>query len=161
MTAKPDRRSHAPPGTCTGDSQPTGGDDGEHGVLSAEIREKIARDPFCRREGFVLEELRPGYARVSVRLSEDMLNFHGSAHGGLIFALADAAFAAASNSRGVPAVALTATIHYLRPARAGSTLVATATEENVTRRTALYRVVVAAPEGPPVATFSGLVYRKQ
>lgn len=129
--------------------------------MNGEIREKIAGDPFCRRAGFSLEELRAGYARVRVTLTEDMLNFHGSGHGGLIFALADAAFAAASNSHGVPAVALTATIHYLRPATAGMTLVATATEENLTRRTALYRVVVAPEEGPPVATFTGLVYRKQ
>lgn len=161
MTAEPHRPSHTLRGTCAGESRPTGGDEGEHGFLNDEVREKIARDPFCRREGFVLEELRPGYARVSVTLTEDMLNFHGSAHGGLIFALADAAFAAASNSRGVPAVALTATIHYLRPATAGVTLVATATEENLTRRTALYRVVVTAPDGLPVATFSGLVYRKR
>lgn len=129
--------------------------------MNAEIRERIAGDPFCRREGFVLEELGAGYARVRTTVTEDMLNFHGSVHGGLIFALADAAFAAASNSHGVPAVALTATIHYLRPVAAGAVLVATATEENLTRRTALYRVIVALAEGPPVATFTGLVYRKQ
>jgi acyl-CoA thioesterase len=157
MTVEPDAALRDTPG----DAPAAGNQEGARAIPEAVIREKIARDPFCRREGFVLEELRPGYARVSVTLTEDMLNFHGSAHGGLIFALADAAFAAASNSRGVPAVALTATIHYLRPAAAGTTLVATATEENLTRKTALYRVVVAPPEGPPVATFSGLVYRKR
>lgn len=120
----------------------------------------IAADPFARSLGIVLEELRPGYARLRMTPTESMLNFHGTLHGGAIFALADAAFAAASNSHGTTAVGLSIEAQYLSPGRAGVALVAEAEEEDLGRRTALYRIVVKEEEtGTKVAALQGRVYR--
>jgi len=80
------------------------------------ITRKISQDPFAKWMGMELEELTPGHARVAMTLTPAKLNFHGIPHGGAIFSLADAAFAAASNSHGQPAVALSMTIHYLAAA---------------------------------------------
>jgi len=89
-----------------------------------------------------------------------MLNFHGIPHGGAIFSLADAAFAAASNSHGTRAVALEMTVHYLAAAEAGTTLYAEAQEEKLGKRTALYRIRVTDPDGNLIASCQGLVYRR-
>lgn len=109
--------------------------------------------------GIELEELRPGYARLSMVVAEDMVNFHGTGHGGAVFALADAAHAAASNSHGNPAVALHVALHYVAPARAGQRLVAEAVEEDRGRRTALYHLTVRdGDSGRLVADGHGRVF---
>lgn len=123
------------------------------------VRARIAGDPFCRLLGIELEELAPGYARLGMTLTAQMLNFHGTGHGAAIFALADAAHAAASNSHGDPAVALHMAIHYLDPVPAGRRLVAEAREEDRGRRTALYHITVQdADTGRLVASCQGRVY---
>ena len=86
------------------------------------------------------------------------LNGVGVVHGGAIFALADAAFAAASNSEGRVAVAININISYLRGAKEG-VLTARATEVNPDKRIGSYRVDVTDEEGQAVAVFQGLVYR--
>ena len=63
------------------------------------------RDPASQRLGMTLDQIRPGYARMSMRVREDMLNGHGTCHGGYIFMLADSAFAFACNSHNQRAVA--------------------------------------------------------
>lgn len=125
------------------------------------IKEKFARDTFPRSLGIELLELAPGYARVALKLGENMVNFHGIVHGGAIFTLADTALGLASNSRGDAAVALTVTINYLAPARPGDSLVATAEEEHLTRRTGVYRIRVTTGSGENIALARGTVYRKQ
>lgn len=89
-----------------------------------------------------------------------MVNVHGSAHGGAIFTLADAAFAAASNARGDPAVALTMSIQFLDAARSGATLVAEAREERLGRRAAFYAMTVRDETGRTIATCQGVVHRR-
>lgn len=129
------------------------------GVVAAEVRERIASDPFCRLLGIELLELAPGYARLRMPVTDDMHNFHGSAHGGAVFALADAAHAAASNSHGDPAVALHVDMHYLAPAQAGIVLEAEATEEQRGRRTGLYHLTVRNAEtGRLIASGQGRVF---
>lgn len=126
----------------------------------AELFDHIARDPFARSLGIVLEELRPGYARLCMETTEAMCNFHGTVHGGALFSLGDAAFAAASNSHGTTAVGLSIEAQYLTPGRPGQTLVAEATEEDLGRRTALYRIIVwEKGTGTRVAVLQGRVYR--
>lgn len=131
-------------------------------AVPAAVRERIAADPFCRLLGIHLEALAPGYARLSMTVRPDMANFHGVGHGGAVFALADAAHAAASNSHGVPAVALHVGLHYVAPARPGERLVAEAWEEDRGRRTALYRLAVRRhPDGRLVAAGHGRVFREE
>lgn len=132
--------------------------------MSREVLEALATkfrdDPLCKFLGINLVELRPGYARLSMDVTPSMLNFHGVAHGGAVFALADAAFAAASNSHGRAAVALNVSITYLAPTSAGTRLWCTATEEKRGKRTALYRLAVEDDRGELVALAQGVVYRR-
>jgi acyl-CoA thioesterase len=90
-----------------------------------------------------------------------MLNFHGLPHGGVIFSLADAAFAAACNSYGQVAVALNVHISFLSAVEVGTRLVAEGTEEHLGGRTGLYRLAVTTEDGTPVALAHGTAYRKR
>ncbi len=103
-------------------------------------REKIASDPFCATLGIELTALESGHARTELTIRDELLNFHGTPHGGVVYSLADAAFAAASNSDGETALALETNISYLSAAEVGDTLVAVAEREDETRRTGSYRV---------------------
>jgi acyl-CoA thioesterase len=125
-----------------------------------ELFQHFQQDPFARFLGIELLEVSEGYARASLVIQNHMLNFHGIPHGGVVFSLADAAFAAASNSHGQISVALTVDIHYIAVASPGAQLYAEATEEHLGRRTALYRLAVTAEDGTLIALCHGTVYRK-
>jgi acyl-CoA thioesterase len=122
------------------------------------VREHIAADPYCAMLGIDLAELTEGFARTELEITDDLCNFHGTPHGGAIYSLADAAFAAASNSHGETALALETNISYLDSVETGTTLVATAEETHASGRTAEYTVVVTTGENR-IATFRGRVYR--
>jgi acyl-CoA thioesterase len=103
-----------------------------------------------------IEEARDGYARIRMKLRPDMLNGHGIAHGGMIFALADTAFAYACNGRNLRTVAAQASIVFLDAARAGEVLVAEAREQATAGRSGVYIVSVRTEDGRAVAEFQGL-----
>jgi acyl-CoA thioesterase len=106
--------------------------------------------------GMVLESVAAGRARLSMRVRSDMVNGHGVCHGGFIFALADSAMAFASNSHGERAVAQHNSITYVRPGRAGETLVAEAEEKSRAGRSGIYDVrVTGSSDGSVVAEFRG------
>src|SRR5574342_1113136 len=115
------------------------------------VFQKISQDPFARRMGIELQDLRPGYSRLAMTVTPRMLNFHGIPHGGAIFSLADAAFAAASNSHGQTAVALSMTIQYLAAAPSGARLVAEAQELRKGHRSGFYQISVGTEGGDLVA----------
>ncbi|MFI5338699.1 MAG: hydroxyphenylacetyl-CoA thioesterase PaaI [Candidatus Methylomirabilales bacterium] len=121
---------------------------------------KINQDPFAKSMGIELQELRPGYSRVAMTLTPEMVNFHGTPHGGAIFSLADAAFAAAGNSHGQAAVALSMTIQYLAAAEPGTRLVAEAQELRKGNRTGFYQITVKTESGELIATCQAVVHRK-
>jgi len=125
------------------------------------LKEKILADPFARFLGARFLEVAPGYAVVEAKIPEHLSNLHGSAHGGVIFALADIAFSAASNAGGTVAVALNASINYLKAVPPHSTLTAIAREESQGNRTRLYRIKIVDEQENTVAWFEGLVYRKK
>jgi acyl-CoA thioesterase len=101
-------------------------------------------------------EAREGFATLSMALRPDMMNGHGSVHGGMIFALADTAFAYACNSRNEAAVAQGASIVFLAPAHVGEVLVAEAQEQAVSGRTGVYSVQVRTQgDGRVIALFHG------
>ncbi|WP_016745185.1 hydroxyphenylacetyl-CoA thioesterase PaaI [Rhizorhabdus wittichii] len=105
--------------------------------------------------GIVLEEARVGYARLAMTIRPDMTNGHGSIHGGMIFALADTAFAYACNSRNVSTVAQGASILFLAPAHPGEELIAEATEQAVAGRSGAYSVAIRTRDGRAIAQFQG------
>jgi acyl-CoA thioesterase len=105
--------------------------------------------------GIAIEEAREGYARLSMPLRADMLNGHRIAHGGMVFALADTAFAYVCNGRNEKTVAAQASIVFLGSAQEGETLVAEAEEVAVAGRGGVTRVSVRTSDGRPVAEFTG------
>lgn len=127
--------------------------------MTDQIRQHVEDDAYCETLGIELRSLEPGLARMQLEVTEDLTNFHGTPHGGAIYSLADAAFAAASNSRGETAVALETNISYLEAVDVGTELTATATETHASGRTAEYEVVVTDEADERVATFRGRVYK--
>lgn len=103
-----------------------------------------------------IEAAGEGYSRLSMLLRPDMLNGHGTAHGGMIFALADTAFAYACNSRNQASVAAQASIAFLNPAQGGEVLVAEAREAAIAGRSGVYNVAVRTRDGRAIAEFTGL-----
>ena len=127
--------------------------------MTDQVRCRIEDDAYCQTLGIELQSLEPGRARTTLEITTDLLNFHDTPHGGAIYSLADAAFAAASNSRGETAVALETNVSYLEAVDVGSELTATATETHDSGRTAEYEVVVTDEDERRIATFRGRVYK--
>ena len=130
---------------------------GEHqGVV--EVPEPVLRmmqdDAASRVLGIELLSCAEGSAVTRMRVREDMVNGHGIAHGGLVFALADTAFACACNSWGPVTVAAAAEIAFVAPARLGDELRAEAAVRTRFGRTGIYDVTVRRG-GEVVAEFRG------
>ena len=125
-----------------------------------ELADRVARAMLAAEGtgpawGIKIEEARCGYARLSISVRADMLNGHGIAHGGMIFALADTAFAYACNGRNEKAVAAQAGIVFLGSAAEGETLIAEAEELARDGRSGVTRVAVRSSDGRAVAEFTG------
>ena len=118
----------------------------------------MTADRFAAHVGVRLVEVRPGYARATLRLRPRHLNGVGIAQGGAIFTLADLAFAAASNSHGTVAVALDVGITFARAVTTG-TLTAEAHEVSVSRKVSVCEVRVSDGSVGVVALFHGTAYR--
>lgn len=116
----------------------------------------LAREGTGPSWGIEIEAAGEGYARVRMTVRADMLNGHGLAHGGMIFALADSAFAYACNSRNVASVAAQASIVFVAPANAGDVLIAEASERALVGRTGTYAVSVRTADGRAIADFHGM-----
>jgi acyl-CoA thioesterase len=129
---------------------------------NAAIHAHIQNDAFARFLGADVVIVAPGHSRVSLTVTEQMTNFHGITHGGLVFALGDLAFAAASNSRGQVAVALNVNICFLNPSKEGDRLLAEAKECHLGGRTGLYEITVTDEKtGTLIARSQDLAYRKK
>jgi len=118
------------------------------------------RDRFAELVGIELLEVSEGRAVARLAIQERHLNTIRTVHGGAIFALADLAFAAASNSYGTVAVGINVSISYMKAATDG-VLTAEAREVSANSRLAAYTVEVKNEQGELVAIFQGMVYRKK
>jgi acyl-CoA thioesterase len=105
--------------------------------------------------GIEIEEARAGYARLSMKVRADMLNGHGIVHGGMVFSLADTAFAYVCNGRNEKTVAAQASIVFLGSANEGEILIAVGEETAIAGRSGVTRVTVRTVEGRAVAEFTG------
>ena len=105
--------------------------------------------------GIEIVEAREGHAVVRMTLRPDMLNGHRIAHGGMVFALADTAFAYACNSRNLRTVAAQASIVFLDSAKEGEVLIAEARELALVGRSGVCNVSVRSLDGRAIAEFQG------
>ncbi len=102
-----------------------------------------SRDHAAQALGMAIAEVTPGTSRLTMPVRQDMVNGHAICHGGMIFTLADTAFAYACN------------IDFLAPAHLGDSLVAVAVERVQSGRSGVYDVTVSTAAGKTVALFRG------
>jgi acyl-CoA thioesterase len=113
------------------------------------------RDAAIKMLGISVEVTGMGSAEARFEVRSDMLNGFGLCHGGYLFTLADTAFAYACNSCNLVTLAAGASIEFLRSAKLGDQLVATATERYRGRKTGFYDVAVCNQDGDELALFRG------
>lgn len=118
----------------------------------------LARDEFSRWLGLEAVEVAPERAVCRMTVRDEMVNGLGVAHGAIVFALADSAFAFACNTHGRVTMSIENSITYPAPIRVGDTLVATAEREAGSRKLSYYRVVVRNQAEATVALFRGTAY---
>jgi acyl-CoA thioesterase len=117
------------------------------------------RDTASQAMGMRLLSVAPGCARVGMSVRADMIQGHGTCHGGYLFALADSAFAFACNSYNEATVAIGCSIDYIAPAHLGDTLTADCTEQSRSGRTGNYDVRIENQQGQLIALFHGKSYK--
>ena len=125
-----------------------------------ELANRVAHEMFAAEGtgpawGIRIEEARAGYARLSMTICADMLNGHRIVHGGMVFALADTAFAYVCNGRNEKTVAAQASIVFLGSATEGETLIAEGEELATAGRGGVTRVTVRTSDGRAIAEFTG------
>lgn len=119
-------------------------------------RQMMSREGTAPAWGIEIVDAGPGWSRLAMRLTDAMLNGHRNAHGGMIFALADTAFAYACNSRNRLSVAQQASINFVDAGRAGERLVAEAREIAFKGRSGVFSVSVTGEDGRIVAQVQAL-----
>src|SRR5215469_16074803 len=116
-------------------------------------------DRFARENGMRVVEVRLGYAQTEMTVEPRHLNAAGVLQGGALFTLADLAFATASNSHGVLALACQADVTWFKPVRSGL-LTATAEEIARTRKLSTCMIRLTDEAGELVALFKRVAYIK-
>ena len=127
----------------------------EHDFCERGVRAMWAQDTASSALGMELVDVGPGRARLRMPVTQSMVNGHATAHGGLVFTLADSAFAVACNTHGVVTVASGADITFVAPARLGDVLLAEAVEQATFGRSGVTDVRVTNQDGDLVALFRG------
>ncbi len=115
-------------------------------------------DSFRELLGVTVLDVKDGYAKLSMLVTKEHINIHGFTHGGVIFALADCAFAEATNYGNNKAVAVQVSINFVRPSGEGDTLMAEANRVSDGKTFSVYSVTVSK-ENKTLALFSGLAYK--
>ena len=115
-------------------------------------------DPFREILGIQVVEVKDGYAKMSLKITKNHTNALGAAHGGVIFSLADCAFAEACNFGENVAVAIQVSINFLKPAFEGDTLTAEAVRASDGKKLGLYHVTISKQD-KKIAFFSGLAFK--
>ncbi|HEY7890341.1 MAG TPA: hydroxyphenylacetyl-CoA thioesterase PaaI [Steroidobacteraceae bacterium] len=115
----------------------------------------FAADEASRNLGMRVEAVKPGFARLRMIVRSDMVNGHGMCHGGIVFALADSAFAVACNTYNAVTVAAAASIDFLAATSTDDELTAEARELWRSKRSGIYEISVCNQRGEPIALFRG------
>ena len=123
-------------------------------------RNVVGRDPLATHLGIEVEEVREAYARCSLTVRPEYLNAVERAHGVIVYAVADQAFAVACNSLGSMALALTMTINYIAGANDGERIFAEAFPVSISRKISVWKIEVRGSGGRLIAGCTGTAYHK-
>jgi len=121
----------------------------------------MQKDSFSQWLGIEILEVKNGYAKIRMTVSQEMVNGFGIAHGGISFSLADSALAFASNSRGNHAVSTEVSISHISAIKVGDVLTAESKEIKNGRQIAIYAVSVTNQNDKLVAHFKGNVFKME
>ena len=133
--------------------------DRKDATARAVVDRLMLQDAFSQWLGIRIVEARVGYAEVRMTVRDDMVNGFGTSHGGIVFSLADTAFAFAINAVGTLSVAVDCTVSFPVAVRPGDVLTATGIEESVSNKLAFCAVTVRNQFGVVVGHFRGTGYR--
>jgi acyl-CoA thioesterase len=128
-------------------------------LADATAEAMFSRDRAAQALGIKIVRVQPGASLLTMAVRSDMVNGHHICHGGMIFSLADTAFAYACNSYNKNTVASACHIDFLAPAKEGETLEAEAVEQSASGRTGVYDITVRNNHGKTIALFRGKSYR--
>lgn len=123
-------------------------------------QEFFKNDRFADSVGIELIEIKEGYSKAQLKITDTHLNAGNRTQGGVLFTLADLALAAAANSHGTLAFSLSSNITFLRASTTGDTLYAEAHERYTGRSTGYYQIDITNQRGELIATFESSVFRK-
>ena len=132
----------------------------DRGMKQTDAHAVLGRDRFAEHVGIEILDIGIGTATAMLKIQERHLNGLDRTQGGAVFTLADLAFAAASNSHGIPAMAISVNIFFVKGTSVGTVLTAHAREISRNPKLATYQVDVVDETGDRVASFQGMVYRK-
>ncbi|MFX0133970.1 MAG: PaaI family thioesterase [Candidatus Hodarchaeota archaeon] len=121
--------------------------------------EKSKNDNFMKFLGIEILKIEKGYASVALKMRDEFLNFNNSIHGGIIYSVADIAFSLASNSLGIPAVALQVNINFLKAVNRNDELTAEVRLKKMGKTVSLYEMDVFNGEKELVASLIGNAFQ--
>lgn len=120
----------------------------------------MTKDYFSQWLGLQILEIKDGACKLQMTIRKEMLNGHGTAHGGITYSFADSALAFASNSHGQRAVSIETSISHIKPLVENDIITAEALEESCSNKIGIYTIKVCrTSDGIIVALFKGTVYR--
>ncbi|MFH1030976.1 MAG: PaaI family thioesterase [Chloroflexota bacterium] len=121
----------------------------------AELSAKEKGEPIASFLKMKLLELKPGFAKVTMKLRPEYQNFNKVLFGGVIMALADQAFAYGSNSLDCPSLATQFNIHFIAGAGVDDQLTAECRVVRSGRRVGISEITVTNQEGKLIAKATG------
>ncbi len=128
-------------------------------TAQAVVTHLLRTDAFSRWLGIEVREARVGHSVVTMTVRDEMTNGFGTAHGGIVFSLADSAFAFAINAVGTLSVAIDCTVSFPVAVRPGDVLTATAREDSASKKLSFCTVTVRNQHDAVVGHFRGTGYR--
>jgi len=123
------------------------------------VEQMLAEDAFSQWLGIEVLDIKPGFAKIKMKIRPEMNNGFGITHGGITQSFADSALAFASNNYGRVAVALETNISYIKPVNPGDALTAVTEECSLGNTIGVYNVTVSNQDDIDVARFRGTVFR--
>lgn len=133
--------------------------DSKEKAIAIAQRQMYDNDAFSQWLGIQIVELDAGKAVLQMTIRPEMTNGFKIAHGGIAYSLADSALAFASNAHGRKSVSVETSISHTVALQIGDIVTATATEESLTNKIGVYRVLLTNQTQQTVAIFKGIVYR--
>ncbi|MDA0987388.1 MAG: hotdog fold thioesterase [Bacteroidetes bacterium] len=123
------------------------------------VDKMMSNDAFSKWMKLKILEVKPGFCKLSAKITKQMLNGYFVCHGGILFSIADSAFAFASNSHGKISVSINSSLAIPNAAKVGDTIIAVAIEISKSNKIGNYDVKLINQKKIVVGIFKGTVYR--